>query len=626
MELFVNYGIRASSLSALPFQTTFFSVPGQTSTSTNIGGHIRLKLDSDAPQVMVRYKTSPFTSSVLDGTLLDVYTDFTHFSGPNNFVHVQGLTNNTLYYFRVIPAIQQGTLTLTSPQTFTTWYNSLSARDPWSTQINDSASSTSELTLIPSGARHLILSQEFMRVAFYNNNNNTVANYYTTDPAFTRFQVAFDRYPRTQITIPPTATKFAVHTHNLYSDSFGTITNSRTGNTNMTYRFATPVIVEADYVLDQAVTTQLKSGGLFLEYTMDSNSILPNGTTMLSSVQSTNRQATLFNSPTFQEGVIGNAVFGNGTNAYISRDGNFGLTSGRTIVAWINTGTVTNSIYLDYYGSDQYTLWRRSGSEFRVEAEAANTSISITDNQWLFVCARNTGTSFKVNFNAGPTQTFTANSFTSSSFFKLLSDYTGASNFTNGAIDTFRIYGRELEDYEIANLYQEGSGIVVPPPASPGALVVYDAGAETSAFGGFNTLSWRNVVTTNQGFTKNSDHILLQVQGTSASNGYALLTTDNAVDVTNYTTLRFTGNRVQGAGSVEGTTVGLYNLKISGPTTDLNVTAATPIISSSSTIVVESDISAVTGLQYIRLRVWDQWENGGNGLVINRIDKIELLP
>jgi len=383
MDLLINYGISSSSLTPILYSfLKFFAIPANS-------GQIRLKINSDATNIKIYQKTSSFTSTPTDGTLIGDFMNYSSYSGDNQWLTVSGLSNGTLYYFRAIP--------------------------------NDD--------------------------------------------------------------------------------------------------------------LSIAEVTQAKAGGLYLEYTMDSIS----GSQILDT-SGNSRHTTFFNNPTFQEGVIGNAVFGNGTNTYISRAGNFGLTSGRTIVGWINTGTI-NGTYLDYYGSDQYTVWGRNGSNFAVFGNLASKSIPITDNEWLFVCARNTGTSFKVNFNNGATQTFTASSFPHASYFVMLSNYVNDAAFTNGAIDNFRVYGRELEDYEITNLYFESPLISEVTPIV-NELTIYNSGNEFSSVTGGWTSMLYNPTRGSAAFTKNSTNLqIVTTSNTANSYVWGLYQTNTPIDFTNYATM-----------------------------------------------------------------------------------------
>lgn len=203
--------------------------------------------------------------------------------------------------------------------------------------------------------------------------------------------------------------------------------------------------------------TKCKAGGLYLELTMDSIS----GST-INDTSGNGRHKTL-TGVTFESGKVGNTARGGN-----SRNINLGVLplENKTICMWINYGTA-------------YTVDTRAleigdvnGAIAIVSDEAGSLHITkgtgyckfnnaeAPYNQTNFVCTKNTVNVCKANVNNGAYKTFTGNAgqYPSANNVGYLLCSRVVGNFLTGTIDQFRIFDRELEDYEVTNIYNGGAG------------------------------------------------------------------------------------------------------------------------------------------------------------------------
>ena len=201
--------------------------------------------------------------------------------------------------------------------------------------------------------------------------------------------------------------------------------------------------------------TLCKAGGLYLEYTFDSIS----GSTVNDT--SGNAHNATASNITYQAGLIGNEAKGNGSSGYITTPTAQGLTSGRTITGFYTLANVTTEqVAYVYYGTDQYTQSGILSGNMNIDViNGAVFSNAISANTPLFAAYGHTGLNAFACFNGSAKSTKSGTGFTTGSYAYMFAEYeSGVKRYYSGSIDQFRIWGRELETYEIANLYNGGAG------------------------------------------------------------------------------------------------------------------------------------------------------------------------
>lgn len=206
--------------------------------------------------------------------------------------------------------------------------------------------------------------------------------------------------------------------------------------------------------------TRCVAGGLYLEYTFDSIS----GNTILDT-SGNGRNATASN-VSYVQSLVGNGAKGNG-NSYINMPTSY--PGNATFSVFIKPNEDVLSLVgerraislIPKAQNNQFVLW--AGKDTTYVGYKSNTFISfpiMSASERSFYCAKNTGSIGKIRKNGGEwTPISVSTSLTGSEACRLLADWgSSLTSYSYSELDSFRIFDRELEDYEVDALYNGGAG------------------------------------------------------------------------------------------------------------------------------------------------------------------------
>jgi hypothetical protein len=190
----------------------------------------------------------------------------------------------------------------------------------------------------------------------------------------------------------------------------------------------------------------------------------------LSDSSGNNRALTNNGNVTFASGKIGNAGVFDGNN-YLSGTGNivFG-TSDFSVAGWVNATNLDGSQKMYYVGgSNGFTISLMDGILHTANANVADlydfNSSDITNNSWFHLLVKRSGAIFTAYVNgqsigthdSGDTVEFTGDS-------QFIGAYIGGGYNVEGQIDAVGIWDRALSDAEVAELYNNGTGLELEVP------------------------------------------------------------------------------------------------------------------------------------------------------------------
>ena len=188
-----------------------------------------------------------------------------------------------------------------------------------------------------------------------------------------------------------------------------------------------------------------------------------------------NRTLTNNGNVTFAPGKIGDAGVFDGTN-YLSSTGNAVLGTGDfSVSGWANATNLDSSQKMYYVGgSNGFTISLMDGILHTANAGVADlydfNSPDITNNSWFHLLVKRSGAIFTAyvngqslgTYDSGDVIEFTGDSQFIGAYIDGLEGYS-----LEGKIDAVGIWNRALSDSEVAELYNNGTGLELEGSAAP---------------------------------------------------------------------------------------------------------------------------------------------------------------